>query len=419
MNSTVYFGWTNVLGRRKVKLMKPKFLIICLLHSVLWAIAVSNVRADFLDNWMTNQITTNSFGLHHIVYGNGIYVTVGELGDSGGFYTSGDGVNWKLQYSEPNSWGVTLDYSAGHFTAVAPHSGGFNAADVSSDGTNWTTYLFYQYGFLFTPSAITYGNGLYVVVGSTNNNHVGSIATSPDNVTWTPASFEPSAGGSIASVVYSPDYDMFVALGNNDGYEYEYYNDGGPWYRYNIQGGNKIYYGNHFFIVPLNNQTNLIYDGNFWSAEPTGLTNMLGKVTYGHGVFMAQCGVSLATSTDGTNWFNYAKPLPNSKTSGYDDSLATDGSRLVAVGAAGYPYANSFVYTSGPLVGVGMNNNLTPNVTISGLVGRKYQIQSSDALGVENNWRTNATFQLTNTPIVWTDSTATNSARFYRGILLP
>jgi len=92
---------------------------------------------------------------------------------------------------------------------------------------------------------------------------------------------------------------------------------------------------------------------------------------------------------------------------------------LVAVGAAGYPYANSFVYTSGPLVGVGMNNNLTPNVTISGLVGRKYQIQSSDALGVENNWRTNATFQLTNTPIVWTDSTATNSARFYRGILLP
>jgi hypothetical protein len=384
-------------------------------------IAGLNVRADVFDNWTTNQITTNSFGFHHIVYGNGIYVTVGTAGESGGFYTSGDGVNWKLQYSEPNSWFVTLNYSDGHFTAVSPLNGGFNAADVSSDGTNWTTSLFYNYSFLFTPSAITYGNGLYVVVGSTTN--VGSIATSPDDVTWTPASFYPSAGGSIASVVYSPDADIFVALGNNDGYEYIYYDDGDSWYQYNIPGGNNIYYGNHLFIVPLNNQTNLISaNGYNWTLKSTGLTNMIGKVTYGHGIFMAQCGVSFATSMDGTNWFNYAKPLPNSNTSGFDDSLATDGSRLVAVGAVytNIPYLyNGFIYTSGPLVGVGMTNNPTPNVAISGLVGRKYQIQFSDALGAGNNWRTSAIFQLTNTPYVWTDATATNSARFYRGVLLP
>jgi hypothetical protein len=59
-------------------------------------------------------------------------------------------------------------------------------------------------------------------------------------------------------------------------------------------------------------------------------------------------------------------------------------------------------------------------VALSGLVGRNYQIQSADMLTAgANTWRTNATLQLTNTPIVWTDATATNSARFYRGVLLP
>lgn len=416
-------GLDRGLGVDKVKLMKPKLLIRCLLPLVLLAIAVSNVRADFLDNWTTNQVTTNSFGFHHIVYGNGIYVTVGEFGDSGGFYTSGDGVNWKLQYSEPNSWGVTLNYAGGRLMGVGR---GSRVSDISLDGTNWTTIFLYNNGapYYFGPVAITFGNGLYVIAGSTTDSsgviYTGSVITSPDGVTWTPASFYPNAGGQLASVVYSPDADIFVALGNNDGYEYVYYDDGDSWYQSNIPGGNKIYYGNHLFIVPLNNHTNLLSaDGINWTAKLTGLTNMLGKVTYGHGIFMAECGVSFATSADGTNWFNYAKPLPNSNTSGYDDSLATDGSHLVAVGAVGYPYANSFVYTSGPLVGVGMTNNPPPNVAISGLVGRKYQIQSSDALDAGNIWGTSAMFQLTNTPMAWTDNTATNSARFYRGVLLP
>jgi hypothetical protein len=156
---------------------------------------------------------------------------------------------------------------------------------------------------------------------------------------------------------------------------------------------------------------------------------MLGKVNFGNGLFMAQCGISiagsyLATSIDGTNWIQYARPLPNFWTSSYDlpdpdFSLATDGTRLVAVGATGSFPANSSIYTSDVLVGVRMTNTLSCQVALSGLVGRNYQIQSVDALSVgSNNWRTNATLQLTTTPYVWTDTTATNS-RFYRGVLLP
>jgi hypothetical protein len=391
---------------------------------------LTGTRADVLDNWTTNQISTNTFGLHHVVYGNGGYVAVGEYDEGCGIYTSSDGLNWTLCYSDNNGWGLTLTYSGGRFVGV----GGWETA-VSTNGTNWAVSLLpvqYAYnGEGGLPSDMTYGNGVYVEVGSLNG--VGSIITSPDGSTWTPRTSSPALGGPIASVTYG--LLRFVAVENNDGYEYTSTlpSLGTTWTRRSIPGGNKISYANGLFIVPLNNKTNLIsVDGINWSLNYTGLTNMLGVVTYGNGLFMAQCGISysgsyLATSTDGTNWIQYARPLPNSWTSSFDFpdpdvSLATDGTRLVTVGAVNTNAVsyNGFVFTSDVLVGVRMTNNPTPKVALSGLVGRNYQIQSVDALTTgSSNWRTNATLQLTNTPYVGTDATAPNSARFYRGVLLP
>ena len=406
--------------------MKKGLHIGYLLSWTLLMSAYSDVRADILDHWTTNQIATNGFGFHHIVYGNGIYVAVGEAGDSGGFYTSSDGFNWALQYSEPNSWGVNLKYSNGRFGCVGPGLGS-GVADISANGTNWSTIF-----GLTSPQDITYGydynaNGVYVVVGANY------IKTSPDGSSWTQNTISPSAAGPIVSVA-ADEYGDFIAMGNNDGYVY--YNGSvgnSSWIRDTISGGNKVSYANGLFFVPLNNGTNLIFYDGVWTAKATGLTNKMGAVTYSHGMFMAQCGISssgsyLATSPDGTNWFQYPKLLPNAcgiyDTSDFDLSVATDGYRLVTGSSvqtnSGLPNRfNSFVYTSDPLVGIRLTNTPVMNIALSGLVGRKYQVQSIDALGVGNTWRTNAILQLTNTPFVWTDNTATNSARFYRGVLLP
>lgn len=398
---------------------------ILLLAGIFQISFLTGAHADVLDNWTTNQISTNTFAFHHVVYGNGIYVVAGQYSDYGAFYTSADGLHWKLQYTEPNSWNVTLNYSAGHFAGVAS---GFRVADVSSDGTNWITTLFPDNASAFTPVAITYGNGLYAAVGNANN--VASILTSPDGSTWTQRQAGSSPGGPVTSVTYGGG--KFVAIGNNDGYEYTSSGPGAgtTWTQRSLPAGNKISYANGLFFVPLNNKTNLLsVDGINWSLNVTGLTNILGVVTYGNGLFMAQCGISrsgsyLATSTDGTNWFQYAKLLPNycpiPDTADIDVSLATDGTRLVTGSATGSFYYNGFIYTSDPLVCIRMTNNPPSKVAISGLVGRNYQIQSVDVLTAgSNNWRTNATMQLTNTPYVWTDTTATNPTRFYRGVLLP
>lgn len=382
-------------------------------------------HADVLDNWTTNQITTNSFGLHHVVHGNNIFVAVGEESDSGGFYTSADGFHWTLQYSEPNSWGLTMNYSAGHFAGVCVGLGD-GVADVSADGTNWTTTFFSYHGAPgYAPIAVTYGNGLYVIVGSTN--YIASILTSPDGTTWTYRKAGTSPGGPIASVAYGAG--KFVAIGDNDGLEYTSTTGTGIWAKSSLPGGNKISYANGQFFVPLTSGSNLLsVDGITWVLKPTGLTNLLGAVTYGDGIFMAQCGFSisgsqLATSTDGINWVTYAKLLPGDGT--HDVSLATDGTRLVTVAGVpvygGLPNAyNGFVYTSGVLVGIRSTNAPAHQLALSGLIGRNYQIQSADELNADSNgWHTNIVLQLPNNPYVWTDGTAPNSKRFYRGVLLP
>jgi hypothetical protein len=197
-------------------MMNPEPHIKYLLIWVLLVSACSSARPDVLDNWTTNQISTNTADFHHIVYGNGIYVVVGQYSDYGAFYTSVDGLHWKLQYTEPNSWNVTLNYSAGHFAGVCMGLGS-GVVDVSSDGTNWTTTLFSGSGNpSFNLAAITYGNGLYAIIGSTNN--IGIILTSPDGVTWTFRKANASPVGHINYITYGAN--KFVAIGNNDGYEY-------------------------------------------------------------------------------------------------------------------------------------------------------------------------------------------------------
>jgi hypothetical protein len=383
-------------------------------------------RADVLDNWTTNQVTTNSAALKHIAYGNGRYVAVGERGDEGDIYSSEDGVHWVLRYTDQNSWGLTLTYANGSFFGI----GGLETA-LSADGTNWNVSFTPDYlSGLGNYYNIAFGNGLYVEVGYTNyfvlgnEFSAGAIVTSPDGTNWTHRPSTPAAGAAISSVTSGAS--KFVAIGNNDGFEYTSpaigINAGKNWTRSNIPGGNQISFGNGLFIVPLTSNSNLLSaDGITWTMKNTGLTNMLGKVVFANGLFLARVGSYLATSSDGTNWFQYPQLLPGDATG--DATIATDGSRLLTIGSTIVDFNfhwNSFVYASEVLVAVRQTNRQPAKVVLSGLLGRNYQIQSADTLTTSpNNWRTNTTLQLTNTPYLWTDATATNSQRFYRGVLMP
>ena len=404
--------------------MKPGFfmgfkfsLYACLITSCL-----AGARAGVMDQWTTNQIATNSFLPERVVFGNGIYVASAEYMDGIGLYTSTDGLHWVQQFSDLNSWGLMLNYSDGEFSGV----GGFGIVDTSDDGTNWTSSWLPVFDWVQPwPIAIAAGDGLYVAVGGTNG--VGYIQMSPDNRQWTLYEPQPSMGGPIASVAFGAG--TFVAVGNDDGLVYvssdafERY----EWNRHDIPGGNLVSYANGLFFVPLNSQTNLLsLDGVAWSVQPTGLTNILGTVNYQNGIFMAQCfsmnGSYLATSVDGTNWIQYPQLLPGSAWGAAGDvRMASDGTRLVVVGIElGGSGLNGLIYTSAPLVDVRLATNSSHSLVLSGLVGRNYQIQSTDVLpAVAGHWHTNVVFQLTSMQWDWTDTNTLDAACFYRGVLLP
>jgi len=353
-------------------------------------------------------------GFTQVVYGNGCFVAAGWYSDYGGFYSSPDGLHWAFQYLDGNSWGLNLSYSQGHFVSVSP----WCSVLRSTDGTNWSqSFLPWEYYYLDSPSSITYGRGVYAWVGQTNG--VGTILASSDGVNWIAPTINPGPGGPIARVIFGGD--RFVAVGQNDSFVYISTRGTNTWTRYSLPNGfSGVNYFNGIYFSPASAGTNLLSnDALNWAPVSTGIPVSLSVFGYVKGLFMALAtGNKLATSVNGTNWVLYGPSMPLASWP------ASDGTRLVTVNSVltntGPWYFNSFVTTSDVLLDVRMTNTPTAKVALSGLVGRTYQIQSTDSLKpYANNWLTNSTIQLTNTPFVWADPTATNSQRFYRGVLLP
>jgi len=69
-----------------------------------------------------------------------------------------------------------------------------------------------------------------------------------------------------------------------------------------------------------------------------------------------------------------------------------------------------------PVTGGNLAINTYAGVTITGLVGRTYQVQSSPNM---TNWTTRATLLLNSSPYLWFDQNPVSGSKFYRAMLLP
>jgi hypothetical protein len=273
-----------------------RFWVTAFLSGCVFFLPLFPARADVLDRWSTNQIGANLFAsqTQHVIYANGLFVAYLEAGDGGNFYSSVDGRHWVLQTNNPNAWGLTLTYSGGKFVGIS----GFGLLASSSDGTNWLFSFVNACEAMgdYNNHDITYANGVYVLVGDTGGygTPVATIFTSPDGVAWTARAL-PNPGGSISSVVsYSGGLgaSYFVAIGKNDGHlYYSTWPNGAIWSQGTIPGGSSISHAGGLLIVPYGPGTNLLStDGVNWTPQPTGLTNLMGKVTCAHGLFMTTAG---------------------------------------------------------------------------------------------------------------------------------
>jgi len=222
--------------------------------------------------------------------GNGRIVAVGSEQDgAGACTTSDDGAAWVKRTMPVGQWhGVT--FANGQFVAVGML---INTQTVvfatSPDGITWTNR---PVSITATLISITYGNGLFVAVGSSSS--TGYCYTSPDGITWTARSFPATS---------------LNASGNSYGYV------------------TAAAFGAGIFVAVEGGGSGRIFtstNGTAWSAKTVPLTN-LRAIVYAAGQFVAAGDGSLV-SADGLNWS--AASIPGSTKYG----LAYGGGHYMAVG---------------------------------------------------------------------------------------
>lgn len=165
----------------------------------------------------------------------------------------------------------------------------------SSDAVTWTKQVLDTDNNLYS---IAYGNNQFIAVG-----YNGTILSSPDGETWTPR-----ASGTtdmLWRVAYGNG--MFVAVSNLGGIYTSH--DGSTWTRRDSGVGTSIFlrgvtYGKDQFVVTGANGVIITSpDGITWTSRASGTTQVLYDVTYGKNCFVI-VGYSgtVLTSPDGISW---------------------------------------------------------------------------------------------------------------------
>jgi hypothetical protein len=347
-------------------------------------------------NWDNLDSSVTTAMLEGVAYGQGTFVAVGW---SATILYSKNGAQWTAAITDLDPNSVSLD-------AVAYGGGTFVAADAtgivlaSTNGIDWVTVTNAGNGL----SSITYGKGRFVAVGSS-----GVIVTSTNGSNW--AVQDSGTTSTLTGLAYGNG--LFVASTSRG---FLTSPDGVDWTEQNFNETNAyvdgLAYGNGVFVAVAT--TGLILsstDGTNWATNSSGTIADLYCVAYGGGTFMvAGDAGTIQTSTNGTNWVSR-----NSGTLNYLFGTAFGQGTFIVVGTVG-TILQSGVLPS-PVAVLNPSSGLVNGVfafSLSAPLGGQWQVQASTDL---LNWTSLGTLTITNTPLPFVDTGATNfQQRFYRTV---
>jgi len=417
--------------------MKKGSSKVWLLSGLVLMFVSSSIRvhaADALDHWTTIPVTNlnehvgGGFGpmIRGVAHGNGRFVAVGlyDISDFGFIESSDDGLNWTVRGDGPslppsgslyNFQMFDVAFGNGRFVAVGYDGYTRRNLYTSTNGIDWLSATNGNVDNFFS---VAYGNGTFVAVGDGPVNHTsyypytnGNIYTSINGTNWIKRNdgSPPDDAHILYDVVYGTD--RFVAV-DTSGYAYMSLT-GTTWTRTAVGGTSSISFANGKFIMPhTTGSTYVSTDGLTWTVATNNADSSLGHIVYDHGLYAALSGTTLFTSTDATNWISRGVSTAQMV------DLIFGPRNLVAVGyATPTPYKAQAII-SDPFVTLNTAGGASPKLSICGLQNHSYEIDYKTNL-TDANWNPLATFTLTNSPCVWTDTTATNTQRFYRTSLLP
>ncbi len=239
----------------------------------------SSVYSPHIHTWSdtsgwtaSNSGVTRASCLYSIVYGKGIFVTVGS---DGLILTSTDRNNWTTRNISSLSNINAVVYGVDQFVAVCDSG----IIMTSQEAKYWTTI---NSGINIEPTSITFGNDIFVAVGES-----GSIMTSPDGTAWSARTS--GTANRLNSITFNNN--RFIAAG-----------DAGT-------------------IITSS-------DGTTWTARISGTTNRLNSITHGNNRYAAVGDLgTIITSPDGGTW--------TARNSGTEDpllSIAYGNDQFIALG---------------------------------------------------------------------------------------
>jgi hypothetical protein len=408
----------------------------------------------------SNAVTGTS-GLLRTFAGSNISFVV--QGDSGESLISPDGRQWTRQGTVSTASLRDIAYGAGaeRFAAVGSDylGGGVWQPDTILTSTDGVTWAAYSSGGRNLLSAITWGNGKFVSVGTKPppnvENPSSAVVTSSDGIHWTDQPEVP--GVVLADVAYGNG--IFVAVGSGTATS----SDGVNWMPRPSESVNplqSIAYGNGIFMALTVSNIFISPDGITWTKRPW-VEGTVRAVTYGAGLFAVVgqrvqnlcCDVAAGamwTSADGARWTQAGQvdDIPALNTVAYGNglflALAAPYNLAIYAPTRGWtsqrmrPYTSwdiswsTAAYGAGTFVGVGGGGGIIQSdsfsrgilsgpkpsqggfeVTIAAEIGRHYRLQTSTN-PLADDW-TDLLDVTPSEPIsVVTNTAPASSQRFYR-----
>ena len=234
-----------------------------------------------------------------LAYGNGRFIAVAQSTNTA---YSQDGSVWIANTTGSSQAWNDITFGAGQFAAVAASTTSTTNIARTVDGVNWTVSTI-PYGNKLT--SVTYGNGIYVAVGSQGTNEV---FTSSDGATW---NFQTAAASNQWQKVAFAN-NLFVAVSLDGSSRVMTSTNGTNWFSQSAANAvqwTSLTYGNGLWVAVANNgslaqQVMTSPDGTNWTAR-TGVGVASVAVAYGDGMFVAVSGSGGTTSMsspDGITW---------------------------------------------------------------------------------------------------------------------
>ncbi|HMJ90223.1 MAG TPA: hypothetical protein VK530_10425 [Candidatus Acidoferrum sp.] len=381
-----------------------------------------------LDNWQIREVPLLPAHLYRIAFGNGTFVANGS-GNT--VLRSTNGQDWSRH---PAPFGVSLDqveYSFGFldgrfFVNIIEDFEGPSSLYFSTNGLAWNKNV------ANAPARMVFGNGVFVGLGE------GGLRFSTNALNWISTvndeRFSPAAiafGGGQFVVVGNQYFDEFgylsVVMTSTDGLGWTYTRIQDEEEFYNLAFGNGRFVAEGSFGFSVDDyDTNILAssDGIIWTkhGRPDDFSYDFNVLIFGGGLFVATAqnntngNPSVLSSADGIDWQVHAVTT-NSSDFPFIYGLAYGLGTFVAVGESSL-LAQSDPFTNAPVAApAGLTLRQYPGLTITGTVGGVYAIQATADVTQSNGWQTLHTLTLPYSPCLWFDTQADAPAkRFYRAV---